>query len=997
MTSNFDKLPREALASISSVSARVRDAISASLPIGPEQYLTITAPGTVIDLANSDRDDSFVYDESKHNFPPANVRQAEASLVDQMMPIAKCAIGIERKSVAHSYARAIDCLIPANPVFTPSPGIPSHGKMDYAKSMELLNKKVPGTSKTIIDVYRDKEMKWVERQQAWEEAKINAARNAENAFEEGTKDYVKKRQGYFDRWMKSEAKSYKNAIQAAWMDWVINGKKVEVDLAFGVVQVDSMARIENSKEAMRNSAIDDPSGDGEVYGVSLMPKAWATACKAKAEEWLGNDLGQLNGSDEIAWSKVTLSYSASDLQTQGGGTASYGLWILGDANLPEELRQEMATCDVSISFSALVVNISRPWLHSELFSDTDFEVQRGVKVSPGPSRIHAMLEAQEEERSGEWAFPAYPVSFIIAADTTIEFKGQTKAVEEVWRAGSGVVGYGPCLGLRLLMSIFINTFQSDFFSEKMKRITRAARAAEMNSQSTEDQGTSRPRRQLITSIVQSPVAPALQTPLQHVPARRSAPSTPDIKIRFLTFYLQECTTEEHISEKFTRGLQIVSNCAADIPSILSDIISHCQDRVVLHQQATRELGRFHIGCWDGYFRMVAADTHWLTNNWGGSNWLPPDIRAGLERSFGTPVPSSYVRALVTITQAAQAYGIDLDSLWAEDGALRTAVGDGGEICLSPALEQEIIGQINHEGALTAPEASVQGRESSTAVHLEGGSEKSNGIKVETSEQSEPTSIQTVPSHETPTANGNDDPLAAVEVPTAQEHVAQTQTQTQAQPTNDGTQSAPPVTRKRTFEQMNSTEDMMYEKYKTLMASTKPERLAQLRAEAMGSLEQAESEKTATKYALVTLRAKEDQLQQIREHSKRMIETTSNGLREQATHDILAGTLANMGEVYFNGMNRLLDSFFQTSSASLGGFTVEELQARHTEAIDKVDKVKKHIRALDHIEKARAVHENYTEMNGFRESIRAVLVKAGERVEDLEKACVAAFSHAEEED
>ncbi|KAF5582970.1 hypothetical protein FPANT_8305 [Fusarium pseudoanthophilum] len=499
----------------------------------------------------------------------------------------------------------------------------------------------------------------------------------------------------------------------------------------------------------------------------------------------------------------------------------------------------------------------------------------------------------------------------------------------------------------------------------MKRVTRAARAAEMNSQSTDDQPTSRPRRQLITSIVQSPVAPALQTPLQHVPARRSAPSTPDI----------ECTTEQHVSEKFTRGLQIVSNCAADIPSILSDIISHCQDRVVLHQQATRELGRFHIGCWDGYFRMVAADTHWLTNNWGGSNWLPPDIRAGLERSFGTSVPSSYVRALVTITQAAQAYGIDLDSLWAEDGALRTAVGDGGEICLSPALEQEIIGQINHEGALT------------------GGSEKSNGIKVETSEQSEPTSIQTVPSHETPTANGNDDPPAAVEVPTAHEHVAQTQ----VQPTNDGTQSSPPMTRKRTFEQMDSTEDSMFENYKTLMTSIKPEKLAQLRAEAMGNLERAESERTATKYALVTLRAKEDQLQQIREHSKRMIDTTSNGLREQANHDILAGALANMGDVYFNGMNRLLDSFLQTSSASLGGFTVEELQARHTEAIDKVDKAKKHIRALDHIEKARAVHENYIEMNGFRESIRAVLVKTGERVEDLEKACVAAFSHAEEED
>ncbi|PNP76536.1 hypothetical protein FNYG_09955 [Fusarium nygamai] len=527
----------------------------------------------------------------------------------------------------------------------------------------------------------------------------------------------------------------------------------------------------------------------------------------------------------------------------------------------------------------------------------------------------------------------------------------------------------------------------------MKRITRAARAAEMNSQSTDDQRTSRPRRNLITSIVQPAVAQTQQTPFQHVPARRSAPSTPDIKIRFLTFYIQDCTTPQHISEKFTRGLKIVSNSAADITSILSDIISHCQDSGALHQQATREAGRFHSGYWDGYFKMVAADTQWLTNTWGSPNWLPGDIRAGLERSFGTPVPSSYVRILVSITQAAQTYGIDLDSLWAEDGALRMAVGDGGEQCLSQSLEQEIIGQINHEGARTVPEPSVQGRQSSAAVHLESGSEKSNNIKVEMGEPSEPTPIQTVPSHETPTANDNENPPATVEVPTTHEQVAQTQ----AQPTNDETQSAPPVTRKRTFEQMNSTEDSMFEKYKTLMTSIKPERIAQLRAEAMGNLQRAESEKAATKHALVTLRAKEDQLQQIREHSKRMIDTTSNGLREQANHDILAGTLANMGEVYFNGMNRLLDSFLQTTSASFGGFTVEELQVRQTEAIEKVEKAKKLIRALDHIEKARATHESYIEMSGFRESIRAVWVKTGERVEDLEKACVAAFSHAEEED
>ncbi|KAF4495890.1 hypothetical protein FAGAP_7967 [Fusarium agapanthi] len=444
MATNLDKLSKETLTSIARVSAKIRDAISASLPIGQEQYLTITVPATVIDLTNSDHGGSFIYDESKHSLPPANVRQAEASLVDRMMPIAKVAVGNETRSVARSYARAIDSLIPASPTSTPIPGIPSHGKMDYAKSMEFLKQKVPGTSNTIMEVYRDKEMKWIEQRGNWETEKIKATHRAHEAFEDGTKDYAEKRQKYFENWSKVEGKRYKDATQSAWMDWVDGGKKYAVEFAFGMFQMDSMERVEISKEAMMKSAIDDPSGDGEVYGVSLAPKTWATSCRVKAEEWRQqNDLGQRNSSDASIWSRTTLSYSASDIQTHGSGTNGFGLWTLGGTDLHEELRREMASCDISISFSALVVNIHRPWLHSELFSDIDLDIQRDFKVSPGPSRIHDMIEDREDEKSGEWAFPAYPTSFIIAADTIIEFKGEAKAIEEFSEAGGEVVGYGP--------------------------------------------------------------------------------------------------------------------------------------------------------------------------------------------------------------------------------------------------------------------------------------------------------------------------------------------------------------------------------------------------------------------------------------------------------------------------------------------------------------------------------------------------------------------------
>jgi hypothetical protein len=54
-----------------------------------------------------------------------------------------------------------------------------------------------------------------------------------------------------------------------------------------------------------------------------------------------------------------------------------------------------------------------------------------------------MIKDHGDENSDEWVFAAYPTSFIIAADTKIEFKGEAKAIEEFWKAGSEVVGYGP--------------------------------------------------------------------------------------------------------------------------------------------------------------------------------------------------------------------------------------------------------------------------------------------------------------------------------------------------------------------------------------------------------------------------------------------------------------------------------------------------------------------------------------------------------------------------
>jgi hypothetical protein len=129
----------------------------------------------------------------------------------------------------------------------------------------------------------------------------------------------------------------------------------------------------------------------------------------------------------------------------------------------------------------------------------------------------------------------------------------------------------------------------------------------------------------------------------------------------------------------------------------------------------------------------------------------------------------------------------------------------------------------------------------------------------------------------------------------------------------------------------------------------------------------------------------------------LIDSTNSGLRESANHDVLAGIVANTGEIYLNGVNKLLDSFLRASSDSQNGLKAEQLRVRQAEAIKKVGEAKKRIQALDDIDRARAIHENYIEMNEFRQSMRAIWMKTGECARDLEKACIAAFSHAEEQD
>ena len=85
-----------AIKEIGNISTLLREAIAKSIPVAPDSYLTIAIPGTVIDTTDAEQGGSFVYDPSKTVLAPTAVRQAEAKLVDNMLPLAKIMVSLDR-------------------------------------------------------------------------------------------------------------------------------------------------------------------------------------------------------------------------------------------------------------------------------------------------------------------------------------------------------------------------------------------------------------------------------------------------------------------------------------------------------------------------------------------------------------------------------------------------------------------------------------------------------------------------------------------------------------------------------------------------------------------------------------------------------------------------------------------------------------------------------------------------------------------------------------
>ena len=108
-------------------------------------------------------------------------------------------MGNTGKSVARSYSRALDFLVPKkatikdgdeiNPIRSP-------GEKGYDAAMKYLTSIDPETDQNPVDVYMEKQSAWAKAQESWDKARIRAQKESQTKFPD---DIVKQKQDY-DEW-----------------------------------------------------------------------------------------------------------------------------------------------------------------------------------------------------------------------------------------------------------------------------------------------------------------------------------------------------------------------------------------------------------------------------------------------------------------------------------------------------------------------------------------------------------------------------------------------------------------------------------------------------------------------------------------------------------------------------------------------------------------------------------------------------------------------------
>ncbi|KAJ5725158.1 uncharacterized protein N7483_006515 [Penicillium malachiteum] len=278
-------------------------------------------------------------------------------------------------------------------------------------------------------------------------------------------------------WKKEDVKPDEDKLEAAKERWVeasakLNGLRTQIDVSKleGAGRQAMRTNVLDHIEALRSqiaalqARIDKASGgpSGLVLGVrkdkTIMRSGDGDAELPAQASKPGNE------KSADVWTKIQFdvgskndSRKTNETNLNGSFSAEVGAWwssvkaqtTVSSSN--KEIESKMAECSVSGSFSAMVVTIRRPWLHADLFQDFDIDIPQDTSLSPGAKTMRHWIENGDEtttdKRTNYGKFPAYPTSFIVAADTVLEFKTDERSSSQMMSSlatdSSIQASYGP--------------------------------------------------------------------------------------------------------------------------------------------------------------------------------------------------------------------------------------------------------------------------------------------------------------------------------------------------------------------------------------------------------------------------------------------------------------------------------------------------------------------------------------------------------------------------
>ncbi|KAF8288850.1 hypothetical protein DL93DRAFT_2103586 [Clavulina sp. PMI_390] len=182
--------------------------------------------------------------------------------------------------------------------------------------------------------------------------------------------------------------------------------------------------------------------------------------------------------DEKYFTHISLSVTQSDATSESnksatsvsyGASGTYGLFSAGisgsHSRSSQDAEEQMAKASVNVSFDVMDklelngamfqrVDISRQWLHTELFYDPELTTSQTVFISQGPRALARQIQpsafGEEKTPANELnggTFPAFPTAFFIAANVVLDIQGESSAITQHFNASadavSGSIGYGP--------------------------------------------------------------------------------------------------------------------------------------------------------------------------------------------------------------------------------------------------------------------------------------------------------------------------------------------------------------------------------------------------------------------------------------------------------------------------------------------------------------------------------------------------------------------------